>query len=300
MKKKLNGLFPILLTPFTDDMNVDFDTLAKLVEYYRKSHVDGLTCLGEVSEVDLLNEEEKRSILQRVIEAVHGEMPIIAGAGRGSINPTKAAVKEAFNLGASAVLVPPPKVQAMKGEEIYDYYVQLDDVSKESIIILDNPSLGYPLISVDTVTRLVNDSRNIKGIKVEEQPSILKIVALRKSLGDSVAIYGASHGRSLFWEMERGIDGVITSAPIPSHMLRIWELFHEGERGKAYEAFLASLPMAYFMQERPVAVKKEILRHLGIFPNNLVRKSADSLDDLTAMDLDRLVDWTIEKFKDLP
>ncbi|MGC8515295.1 MAG: dihydrodipicolinate synthase family protein [Thermoplasmata archaeon] len=300
MEKKLHGLFPILLTPFTESMNVDFDSLAKLVEYYHKSHVDGLTCLGEVSEVDLLNEEEKRSILQKVLEAVNGEMPVIAGAGRGSIKPTSAAVKEAFNLGASAVMVPPPKVPAMKGEEIYDYYVQLDDVSKGSIIILDNPSLGYPLISVETVTRLVNDSRNIKGIKVEDQPSILKIVALRKSLGESIEIYGASHGRSLFWEMERGIDGVITSAPVPSHMLKIWKLFHEGEREKAYEAFLASLPMAYFMQERPVAVKKEILRHLGVFPNNLVRKRADILDDLTAMDLDRLVDWTIKRFRDLP
>ena len=69
MKEKLNGLFPILLTPFSDSLKVDFDTLDKLVEYYRKSHVDGLTCLGEVSEVDLLDEEEKRSILQSVIEA---------------------------------------------------------------------------------------------------------------------------------------------------------------------------------------------------------------------------------------
>ena len=58
--------------------------------------------------------------------------------------------------------------------------------------------------------------------------------------------------------------------------------------------------MAYFMQERPVAVKKEILKHLGIFPNNLVRKRSDSLDDLTAMDLDILVDWTIKRFRDLP
>ena len=300
MKEKLNGLFPILLTPFSDSLKVDFDTLDKLVEYYRKSHVDGLTCLGEVSEVDLLDEEEKRSILQMVIEAVNGEMPVIAGAGRGSINPTKTAMEEAFSLGASAALIPPPKNPVLKGEEIYDYYVQLDDVSKGPIIILDNPSLGYPLISVDTVTRLVNDSRNIMGIKVEEQPSILKIMALRKSLGDSVSIYGATHGRSLFWEMERGIDGVITSAPIPSHMLRIWDLFHKGEREKAYEAFLASLPMAYFMQERPVAVKKEILKHLGIFPNNLVRKRSDSLDDLTAIDLDILVDWTIKRFGDLP
>ena len=300
MKEKLNGLFPILLTPFSDSLKVDFDTLDKLVEYYRKSRVDGLTCLGEVSEVDLLDEEEKRSILKIVIKAVHGEVPVIAGAGRGSINSTKTAVEEAFSLGASAALIPPPKNPVLKGEEIYDYYVQLDDVSKGPIIILDNPSLGYPLISVDTVTRLVNDSRNIRGIKVEEQPSILKIVALRKSLGDSVSIYGATHGRSLFWEMERGIDGVITSAPIPSHMLRIWDLFHEGEREKAYEAFLASLPMAYFMQERPVAVKKEILKHLGIFPNNLVRKRSDSLDDQTAMDLDILVDWTIKRFRDLP
>ena len=300
MKKMLNGLFPILLTPFSDSLKVDFDTLDKLVEYYQKSHVDGLTCLGEVSEVDLLDEEEKRSILQMVIEAVHGEMPVIAGAGRGSINSTKTAVEEAFSLGASAALIPPPKNPVFKGEEIYDYYVQLDDVSKGPIIILDNPSLGYPLISVDTVTRLVNDSRNILGIKVEEQPSILKIVALRKSLGDSVSIYGATHGRSLFWEMERGIDGVITSAPIPSHMLRIWDLFDKGEKEKAYEAFLASLPMAYFMQERPVAVKKEILKHLGIFPNNLVRKRSDLLDDLTAMDLDILVDWTIKRFRDLP
>jgi len=299
MEKKMRGLFPILLTPFTASMDVDFDTLAKLVEYYRKEQVDGLTCLGEVSEVDLLSDGEKQKILRKVLNAVHGEMPVIAGAGRGSIEPTFAAVKEAFDLGASAVLLPPPKNPGLTGEEIYNYYMEVDSSADGIIIILDNPSLGYPLIPVDIVSRLVTNSRHIRGIKVEEQPSFLKIAGLRQNIGADLPIYGASHGRNLFWEMERGIDGVITSAPIPSHMRMIWNLFTTGKREKAYEAFLASLPMAYFLQEKPVAVKKEILRHLGIFPNNLVRKHGDSLDPMTASDLDNLVDWTIRKFHDL-
>jgi dihydrodipicolinate synthase/N-acetylneuraminate lyase len=299
MEKKLDGLFPILLTPFTTSMDVDFDTLEKLVEYYRKNQVDGLTCLGEVSEVDLLREQEKQTILRNVLASVHGEIPIISGVGRGSIKPTSTALIDAFNLGVSAVLVPPPKNPGMTGEEVYHYYTELDEISSGPIILLDNPSLGYPLIPVDIISMLVRNSRHVKGIKVEEQPSILKIVALREKLGRKVSIYGASHGRNLFWEMERGIDGVITSSPIPFHMRMIWKLFNEGKRDKAYGAFLASLPMSYFLQEKPVAVKKEILRHLGIFPNNLVRKHGDSLDPMTASDLDNLVDWTIRKFDDL-
>ena len=299
MQKKLHGLFPILLTPFKNNLEVDYSALNKLVDYYKMSGVDGITCLGEVSEVDFLNDEEKNSILKTVLNALKGEMPVIAGCGRGSLEPTSAAIADAFKMGVSAALVPPPKNAKMLPDEIYAYYMQLDRKAGGPIIILDNPSLGYPLIPVEIISRLEDDSSHIRGIKVEEQPTILKIASLRREVKADLSIYGASHGRNLYWEMERTIDGVITSAPIPSQMLSVWKLFHEAKRDKAYEAFLSSLPLAYFLQEKPVSVKKEILRHLGIFPNNIVRKKGDSLNSDVARDLDALVDWTINRFNSL-
>lgn len=299
MQKKLHGLFPILLTPFKNNLEVDYSALNKLVDYYKMSGVDGITCLGEVSEVDFLNDEEKNSILKTVLNALKGEMPVIAGCGRGPLEPTSAAIADAFKIGVSAALVPPPKNAKMLPDEIYAYYMQVDRKAGGPIIILDNPSLGYPLIPVEIISGLVNDSSHIGGIKVEDQPTILKIASLRREVKADLSIYGASHGRNLYWEMERTIDGVITSAPIPSHMLSVWKLFHEAKKDKAYEAFLSSLPLAYFLQEKPVSVKKEILRHLGIFPNNIVRKQGDSLNPDVARDLDALVDWTINRFNSL-
>ena len=141
MQKKLHGLFPILLTPFKNSLEVDYSVLNKLVDYYKTSGVDGITCLGEVSEVEFLNDDEKNSILNTVMNTVKGEMPVIAGCGRGSLEATSAAIAGAFKMGVSAALVPPPKNAKMLPEEIYAYYMQLDRKAGGPIIILDNPSL---------------------------------------------------------------------------------------------------------------------------------------------------------------
>ncbi len=300
MKNKLHGLFPILLTPYDSNYNVDLQSLRKLVDYYLDSGVDGLTCLGEVSETEMLGDEERSTVMRTIISEVNGRVPIVTGVGRASLKLTIVSMQDAFSMGSSAVLVPPPKNIRMSASSIVDYYLDLDSMAPCPVTILDNPSLGFPTIPSDAVASIVRKSKHVKAIKVEDQPSNRKISSLRKLLGSDVTIYSATHGRNIYWDLEQGIDGIMTSAPFPLQLRKVVDLYNRGKKNEAFDLFTLTLPLGYYMQEYSVAVKKEILHHIGVIPNNLVRKPVPQIDDWAIAELDNLVDWTLQKIGVIP
>lgn len=166
-------------------------------------------------------------------------------------------------------------------------------------VVLDNPALASPG-SVWTPEAIVSEAENVVCVKVEEQPSPPKVRAIRAALGTSISILGALHGRNLLWELAEGADGgVMTSAPIPEHLVSIYRLFREG--GKVEEAtdlFAKTLPpLANFYPERTVAVKKAILKELGVISEPLTRDPFPPLDEGSMVHLRRLLQWTLENTK---
>ncbi len=292
MQSSIKGVFPILLTPFNLKGSIDFEDLEKLTRYYVDSGVDGLACLGEVSESQWMEEKERRSILRKVMDCVSGKIPVVSGVGRETDRSTVEAAEYAQEIGASALLLAPQKKPDATEEEVLGRFRAVDRVAEKEIIILDNPTLGFSRLSIPLIERILGDCSMVTGIKVEDQPSQEKIAALRKAFGKELAIYGATNGRNLYWEMELGIDGILTSAPVPFHLVELWKLYRSGNKERALDLFLKTLPLAVYTPERTVAVKKEILKLLGIFKESTVRIPGGDLPDHMKKDVAAMLDWT--------
>ncbi len=296
MQTGVSGIIPILLTPFKSTGEIDFSDLRSLVRYYMDNGSDGLACLGEVSETSTLSEEECSAIVNTVIDAVKGEIPVVVGIGRNTIESTAKAAADAEKSGAAALLLSPPRDRSAKEETVIAQYEAVDRQTELPIIILDNPSLGFPHLSVDTIGKIFQRTKRVRSIKMEDQPTVPKIVEIKSAIGPDTAVFGASHGRNLYWEMERGITGVMTSVPLPDQLREIWENYHAGRKDLSRRQFYVTVPLTYFSPETTISTKKEILKYLGIIKNSSVRSPTWKIDPASIQDLHQLVDWTKSAF----
>lgn len=295
MTGKIHGLLPILVTPLNDREQVDYEDMSKLMDFYMNHHVDGITVLAEVSESEYLTASEKREILSLVLEKAGGKVPVVTGVVRPSLYETVDAAREAISLGASALLLPPPKNPKASDEAIISYYEYIDRESTVPIIILDNPSLGYPVIRPDLIKTVFEKTRNVRYLKLEDQPTIPKLDSVRNLLGNRIGVFGASHGRNILYELEHGVDGIMTSVPLPGIMSSIMTAFTSGNKEKARELFYYSLPLAFFLPERTISVKKELLRLQGIIKTSVVRRPQAGFDKKYASGLKEMLEWTVKK-----
>ncbi|GGM76046.1 dihydrodipicolinate synthase family protein [Thermogymnomonas acidicola] len=293
---EFRGVFPILLTPFSRDGSLDLESLRRMVRYYMRASVDGLTILGEVSESEALTQEERESIIRTVMEETSGSVPVVCGITMPSDRQVLMEAERAARLGVDAFLLGPHRGQVPMSTILGRYR----SVSKKyalPTVVLDNPALGFARIGVDTLRAIVSEAENVVCVKVEEQPSPPKVRAIRAALGTSISILGALHGRNLLWELAEGADGVMTSAPIPEHLVSIYRLFREGKVEEATDLFAKTLPLANFYPERTVAVKKAILKELGVISEPLTRDPFPPLDEGSMVHLRRLLQWTLENTK---
>ena len=281
------GILPILLTPFNEDTSVDWNSLENLVDLYLKSRVDGITCLGEVSETDFLEPEEKRNIIELCVDKFKGKT-VVAGVSGNHQQMVKEAI-EAQKLGVSAVLVPPA---GKTEEEIFRHYLDLDSSISIPSVILDHPSQERPVMSAELIARITSDSERIKFLKIEDTPTVAKMERLRNLTGNDVTIYGASHGRYFYWELLRGARGLMTSSPVPSMHVEIWNSFIKGDLERSEDLFYHSIPVAFFMENIPVKVKKEVMVYLGVFKSSQMRKKGQSISESSIKDLREVIDWT--------
>lgn len=285
------GVLPLLLTPFGENGEIEIEDLRRLIGYYLDSMVDGLVCLGDASESQSLTEDEKNRIVKMTLDDA-GELPVIAGISGQSAQQVLDSVEILPVNRLSGFLLPPPRDPGMENQEILDFYTSVDKHVDLPIIILDNPGIVRPVMSPELIVEIVRKTGNVRYLKVEEQPTSIKMEKIN-GLGErSLIMLGASHGRNFIWELERGAAGILTSTPLPRILVSIWKSFSGGQPDLAREIFYKSLPLAYFFSESPVAVKKAVLKHIGIIKSSRMRENSPALSPGALRDLVRVIEWT--------
>ena len=161
----LSGVGVALITPFKTDLSVDYNGLHALLEHCIKGGVDYFVVNGTTAENPVLSFEEKKSILEFIIEKNANRLPIIYGIGG---NNTMALVEElqSFDVeGVSAILSASPYYNKPTQEGIYAHYAMLSQSSPLPLILYNVPGRTSSNISAETTVRLAKDFGNIIAIK---------------------------------------------------------------------------------------------------------------------------------------
>ena len=282
----MQGVFPILATPFDEQDRIDAESLRRLVAFNIDAGVHGLgIALG--SELLKLNEAERQQVISIVVDQTRGRVPIVVNTGAQSNVVANEYSRQAQDLGASAVMCMPPS--PVSATEARSYFKAISDAVEVPVFIQD--TLATP-VSAGLIRQIAAESEHVRYVKVESPPQPTQVQAAFESAANLVTVFGGAGGMFFLEELRRGSLGTMPWPSQPHAFVRIWDLWRAGREAEAVEVHdreivpLGRLSMAGLRVGH--SVHKEVLRRAGVIAGSRVRAPADPLDAITLRELDAI------------
>ncbi|MBB6332911.1 4-hydroxy-tetrahydrodipicolinate synthase [Chryseobacterium sediminis] len=265
----LKGVGVALVTPFNEDLSVDFDSLTKLVEYNVENGTNYLVVLGTTAEAATLSAEEKKQVIEHIIKVNNKRLPLVLGIGGNDTLDVKKQIEEADLSAFEAVLSVSPYYNKPNQEGLYQHYKALASTGK-NIIIYNVPSRTGQNVEADTTLRLAKEFPNLFLIK-EASPNILQYFDILRKKPQGFSLVSGDDEYTLPVTLAGG-DGVISviGQAYPKEFSTMVQLAFEGKVKEAYEIHnkLVDITRLIFAEGNPCGIKV-ILAEKGIIKNYL-------------------------------
>lgn len=250
------GSITALITPFANGA-VDEKALAELVEWQIAEGTNGIVPVGTTGESPTLSHTEHKRVVEIVIEAAAGRIPIIAGAGSNNTAEAIDLARHAEKAGADGLLVVTPYYNKPSQEGLYQHYKAIDAAVGIPIIIYNIPPRSVIDMSVETMARLYEDCPNIVGVK-DATAKLDRVSTQREMMGPDFNQLSGEDGTALGF-MAHGGHGCIsvTSNVAPRLCAEFQAACLAGDFAKALEIQDRLMPLhrGLFVETSPAPVK---------------------------------------------
>ena len=263
----LKGLGVALVTPFNEDLSVDFDSLTKLVEFNIKNGTNYLVVLGTTAEVATLTNDEKKAVIQHIIKVNNKRLPLVLGIGGNDTMEVKRQIEETDLSDFEAVLSVSPYYNRPNQEGLYQHYKMLAGTGKQ-IIIYNVPSRTGQNVEASTTLRLAKDFPNLFLIK-EAGPNINQYFDILRQKPAHFNLVSGDDEYTLPVTLAGG-HGVISviGQGYPNEFSTMVQMAFDGKVKEAYEIHnkMVEITRLIFAEGNPAGIKT-ILAELGIVKN---------------------------------
>jgi 4-hydroxy-tetrahydrodipicolinate synthase len=157
------GAMVALVTPFQEG-EIDFQTLDELIEFQIEGGIDGIVPVGTTGESPTLSPEEHKQVIERVVQAVGGQVPVIAGAGSNSTAEAIEYTEFSKKVGADATLQVGPYYNKPTQEGFYQHFKAIAEEVDLPVVLYNIPGRCGAGMTPETVARLA-ELENIVAIK---------------------------------------------------------------------------------------------------------------------------------------
>jgi len=162
----LRGVIIPLITPFKEDLTVDFDGLRVLVDYaIEEMKCDGLVPCGTTGESPTLSHEEHVEVIRVVVDHTRGRVPVIASTGSNSTREAIELTRRAEELGADATLQVGPYYNKPTQQGLFNHFAAIARESNLPMIIYNIPGRTSRNIEPQTIARLWSEIPTVVGLK---------------------------------------------------------------------------------------------------------------------------------------
>lgn len=288
--ERLRGVWNIAPTPFQADGSLDAASLGRLIDFTIGCGVDGITILGVLGEADKLTEAERDAVIAGALDAAAGRVPICVGTSHAGTDGAVALSRRAVELGASAVMVAPPKLQRSSEAALRRHYLSVAEAVDVPLVVQDHPMSSGVFMSVEFLARLGEEAPRCRFVKVEDEPSPMKIGQLLAA-NPTLRLLGGLGAVMLLEELRRGAVGTMTGFGFPEILVRICRAWFDGRRDEAADVFYRYCPLMRFENQPRInlAIRKHIYHRRGAMASPRSRFPAVELDAGTIADLDDLL-----------
>ncbi len=285
------GLGVAMVTPFTADKQVDYPALQRLTEHLIENGVDYLVVQGTTGESATIDTEEKRAILDFILEVNNGKLPVVYGVGGNDTMAVCKILKTWDFKGVDGILSVSPYYNKPTQEGIYQHYKVLAESTELPIILYNVPGRTASNMSAETTLRLAKDFENIVAVK-EASGDLDQISTIIDNRPKDFLVISGDDALTLPM-ISLGADGVI-SVVGNAFAQEFSDLVHAALIGdmnaRRIHYKLTEIIDALFCEGNPAGVK-EVLNHLGICDNHVRLPLVPVSDKLSTM----LNDLILEK-----
>lgn len=250
------GVYTALITPFRADQTLDEAAVQRLVGAQIEAGVAGLVPVGTTGESPTVTHDENIRIVELVVRAAAGRVPIIAGTGSNSTVEAIDMTRRAKSVGATASLQVTPYYNRPSQEGLYRHFMAIADAVDLPMVVYNIPGRTGQNIETKTLKRMA-EHPNIVAVK-EASGSIPQMMEVLEELPPGFDVLSGDDNLA-FSLTALGGRGVISVASnlVPNKMVRLIDLALQGEITRAREAHFALLPLfrALFIDTNPIPVK---------------------------------------------
>ncbi len=242
MKFSWQGVFPALLTPFTENDELDLDMFEKNLHAQIDAGIDGIILGGTLGEASILTTAEKEKLVKFAVEKLAGKMPVIINIAEGSTREALQQAAYAKAWGASGLMLLPPMRYKSDHRETVEYFTTIANATDLPIMIYNNP-VDYKIeVTLEMFAELVN-CPNIQAVK-ESTRDVTNVTRLKNKFGDRIKILCGVDTLALE-ELCLGADGWVAGLvdAFPHETVAIYKLAKAGRIKEATEIYRWFMPL---------------------------------------------------------
>ena len=249
-----------IITPFTENNEVDYEKLGELIEYQIAEGTDSIIICGTTGEASTLTHEEHLECIRYTVEKVAKRVPVIAGTGSNATDTAIYLSQEAQKYGADGLLLVTPYYNKATQKGLIAHFSAVAESVNIPIILYNVPGRTGCNITPATVAQLTKNVKNIVGIK-EASGNIAQVAEIMQLTGGEIDLYSGNDDM-IVPIMSLGGQGVISVlsniAPKNTHDMVMKYL--EGDVVGSRELQLKYFPLinALFCEVNPIPVKKAV------------------------------------------
>ncbi|ENZ9524792.1 TPA: 4-hydroxy-tetrahydrodipicolinate synthase [Clostridioides difficile] len=245
-----------LVTPFTEDNNVNFEKLGELIEYHIENGTDALVVCGTTGEATTMSESEIFAVIKYTVEKVNKRIPVIAGTGSNNTMLSVHMSQEAEKLGVDGLLIITPYYNKTNEKGLKLHFETIANSVKLPIILYNVPGRTKVNIKPSVVAELAKID-NIVAVK-EASGDLAQVAEIAKLVPKDFAIYSGNDD-TILPLLSLGGSGVISVLAniCPKETHDLVSKFFEGdiEGSKKLQLDMDALIAALFIEVNPVPVK---------------------------------------------
>jgi 4-hydroxy-tetrahydrodipicolinate synthase len=259
---RFEGVYVAIVTPFTESYEVDYKRLHELCDWMISQGVHGLVPSGSLGEYATMTNEERAKVIDTVIEAAKGRVPVVVGSAAPSTQQATSWVRYAKEAGAAGVMALPPINYKPLEHEVVAHYEALNSVGLP-IIAYNNPHDYKTDLTPDFLAKL-SRLENVVAVKefsgdVRRMHEILEKTNLEVMVGvDNLAMEGPLVGAT----------GWIAGVPnaLPKEGVKLFNLAREGKLQEALPLYRRLLPLFHYDASPQLVQAIKYMMELAGFP----------------------------------
>ncbi len=229
---RFRGVFPYLVSPILPTGEVDADVLARLCDDLIKAGVHGLAPLGSTGEFAYLSREQRRRVVEVVVQAARGRVPVIAGVASTTTAEAVSQAREYERLGCSGILAILEAYFPIADEGVYTYFKAIADAVSLPIVLYTNPNFQRSDLSLPVIERL-SRVPNIGYIK-DASSNTGRLLSIINRVEGRMEVFAASAHIPVCVMMIGGVGWMAGPACVaPQQSVELFELCQRGDWPKA-------------------------------------------------------------------